>query len=79
MTVPIKPFGGAVRRNYAKRRLREFFRREKYLFPEKTDILIRLDQPPEDWDQLLDTLRSLLRQITTMRIRLPKENKPRPQ
>ena len=39
--MPIKSFGGAVKRNYARRRLREFFRRNKELFPENADALLK--------------------------------------
>jgi ribonuclease P protein component len=35
-----KKIGNAVKRNYLKRRIREFFRLHKYQLPESTDILI---------------------------------------
>jgi len=52
--------GNAVRRNRARRKLREFYRRNKALFPDKTHYLIVLRNEPEDWRDLEDRLRRLL-------------------
>ena len=37
-----KKTGGSVQRNYVKRRLREYFRLNKELFPVNNDIVIRV-------------------------------------
>ena len=60
MIVPLRPFGNAVKRNYGRRRLREFFRQNKALFPDNHDLLIRLFQQPDDWDTFLKHVESLL-------------------
>lgn len=60
MIVPLRPFGNAVKRNYGRRRLREFFRQNKALFPDNHDLLIRLFQQPDDWDRFLNHVESLL-------------------
>ncbi len=65
--VPIRTFGGAVQRNYARRRLREFYRRNKSLFPENTDILIRLYTVPSKWDGLLLQISGMLKTVKTKR------------
>ena len=66
MIVPIRPFGGAVPRNYARRRLREFFRLNRELFPENHDVLLRLFQPPAEWRSFLDQIATLLQRASTM-------------
>jgi ribonuclease P protein component len=52
--------GNAARRNRARRKLREFYRRNKSLFPDKTHYLIVLRNEPEDWTDLEDRLRRFL-------------------
>ena len=63
MIVPVRPFGGAVRRNYARRRLREFFRRNRNLFPMDRDVLLRLYIAPDNWDRFFEEITGLLRNI----------------
>ncbi|MFH0882425.1 MAG: ribonuclease P protein component [bacterium] len=63
MIVPLRPFGGAVQRNYARRRLREFFRHNRDLFPPNQDVLIRLHIAPADWDRFLEEITGLLGRI----------------
>lgn len=47
-------------RNYARRRLREYFRRNKDLFPPDHNTLIRLYRVPHDWDTFLGEIERLL-------------------
>lgn len=72
--VPIKPFGGAIGRNYARRRLREFFRRNKHLFPGETDLLVRIYKPPDEWDRFLKLLTQLLDKVEQIRKREKNRN-----
>jgi len=50
VTVP-KRIGNAVQRNYARRRIREYYRRNRALFSSMT-ILFHLTRLPENWDDL---------------------------
>lgn len=63
MIVPVRPFGGAIKRNYARRRLREFFRRNRELFPSDRDVLLRLFIAPDNWDRFLGEIEGLLKRI----------------
>ncbi|MBD3165362.1 hypothetical protein GF324_02075 [bacterium] len=65
--VPGRIFRSAVKRNYARRRLREFYRRNKSLFPDRTDLVIRLYEAPSDWNRFLDHLEGLLARARGMR------------
>lgn len=74
----MRPFGGAIGRNYARRRLREYFRRNKGLFPDRTELLVRMYHAPVDWDSFLDQLERLLAQAGKQRDRMAvKEASPR--
>jgi len=61
--VPLRPFGAAVKRNYARRRLREFLRRNRGILPADKDVLIRLHVAPSDWDRFLGEIAKLLERI----------------
>lgn len=58
--VPRRLYGTAVGRNYARRRLREFYRRNRSLFPEGSELIVRLYARPDDWDALLATITAML-------------------
>lgn len=60
MIVPLRPFRNAVNRNYGRRRIREFYRLNKLLFPENCDLLVRLFRAPDDWDVFFHHLEELL-------------------
>ena len=62
--VPIGKVGSAVARNYARRRLREFYRCNRELFPEKTEILVKLKKAPESWNNLFGQIKEILEQIS---------------
>ncbi|HEB85166.1 MAG TPA: hypothetical protein ENI92_09230 [Bacteroidetes bacterium] len=68
--VPRRAFGGAVGRNYARRRLREYFRCNRELFPDNTDLLVRLYEAPLDWEAFLLHLGELLRRAGRLRARM---------
>lgn len=50
----------AVKRNYARRRIREFFRLNKEMFPENTDCLFRLYSYPVNWETFFKNLVSMV-------------------
>jgi ribonuclease P protein component len=60
LIVPLKPFKSAVKRNYARRRLREFYRLNKNLFPENQEVIIRLFVAPDNWSKFLEQITKLL-------------------
>ena len=66
MIVPLRPFRTAVKRNVARRRLREFFRLNRDLFPDNCDILVRLFRAPEHWDEFIQQLEKLLKEARTL-------------
>ncbi|MBM3325103.1 MAG: ribonuclease P protein component, partial [Calditrichaeota bacterium] len=47
--VATRGVGGAVQRNRAQRKLREIFRHNKSLFPDKYHYLLVLRNEPSDW------------------------------
>lgn len=65
MIIPLRPFGGAVARNRARRKIREFYRRNRSLFPDGVDLLVRLFADPRDWDRFFEQLTQLAAQIPT--------------
>ncbi|MCB2198460.1 ribonuclease P protein component [bacterium] len=62
----MRPFGGAIKRNYARRRLREYFRLNRDLFPDGHDTLVRLFRAPDDWDHFFSQLDELLSEARRM-------------
>ncbi len=78
--VPRRLFGTAVGRNYARRRLREYFRRNKELFPVNCQILVRLYAAPKDWNDFfveLDRLLKVARKKAASRFGAPGANEER--
>jgi ribonuclease P protein component len=65
MIVPLRPFGSAVKRNYARRRLREFYRLNRDRFPRGHDVLLRLFTAPGDWDRFLEHIAQLADSVST--------------
>lgn len=58
--VPRRLYGTAVGRNRARRRLREFYRRNRDVFPLGHELIIRLHQAPDDWNAFFARLERLL-------------------
>jgi ribonuclease P protein component len=52
--------GNAVKRNRARRKLREFYRQHKSLFPNNYHYILLLRNEPPDWNSLEERLRNLL-------------------
>jgi ribonuclease P protein component len=61
--VATRAVGGAIQRNRAQRKLREFYRRNKSLLPDKFHFLFVLKSEPNDWHELEEKLRALLRSL----------------
>jgi ribonuclease P protein component len=61
VTVP-KRIGNAVRRNYARRRIREYYRHNRPLFESMT-IIFHLLQWPENWDDLFEKVSKWANQL----------------
>lgn len=67
-------------RNYARRRLREYFRRNKELFPVNSQVLVRLYVAPKDWNAFfveLDRLLNVARKKAASRSGTPGANEER--
>ncbi|HEX03779.1 MAG TPA: hypothetical protein ENH10_01290 [Bacteroidetes bacterium] len=58
--VPKRLYGNAIGRNYARRRLREYFRRNKSAFPVRCQMIVRLYSAPADWEKFLIELERCL-------------------
>ncbi|MBU1936424.1 ribonuclease P protein component [bacterium] len=52
--------GGAVKRNRACRKLREFYRQNKAIFPDNYHYILLLRNEPSNWNDLEERLRRLL-------------------
>ncbi|MBZ0264564.1 ribonuclease P protein component [bacterium] len=63
VVVPKAVAANAVRRNYARRRIREYFRRNKIKFPAETDMLLKIYKYPKDWNRFFSSLETLLHQV----------------
>ncbi|MCP4583875.1 MAG: ribonuclease P protein component [candidate division Zixibacteria bacterium] len=58
-----RKFGNAVRRNRAKRLIREFLRKNKAIWPARRSILVRLARKSTSEKQLIEDLKRLLTKI----------------
>jgi ribonuclease P protein component len=57
--------GNAVRRNHHRRRLREFYRLNKTLFPENMHLFLLLRGPVNDWQDFLGRLSLILEYLNS--------------
>jgi ribonuclease P protein component len=59
----MRKVGTAVERNYHRRKLKEFYRLNKHLWPEGTHFYALFRQPVTDWDGFETKLSSLLSKL----------------